>query len=475
LKGYDEPEIIPSSTRPICLMGADVEHCPVRVIITKDALREGWDCPFAYVLAILSKGTAETALTQMTGRVLRQPQAMRTGIEVLDEAHVFCADVDVGEAVAHIKHGLEAEGMGDLAGEIKISNGSGETTEIEAHFREKFRGKRIMMPRVLHRDGKRKYRELDYDADVLARVDFERLSWREAESFNLAAYDVGKQEGFTVDLAAGDEFALQARAAAETIVDSPLDRSSLIRRMLDVVPNPWQGARILDEALAKLRKRASEEEIIVARLTLVENIKRDIHKQAEAAAEQTFREKVKSGDIVFKLLAAPLDDLNFEFIERYTTHIALSDAGLPLLQAGGKPLDRALYDRVFRKDFNDFEAKVALYLDGRDAVAWWWRIAARRDWGLQGWMKNKVYPDFLIRLDPDDQTVRLLVLETKGKHLEGSEDTQFKEKFFKLLEEAYALGREAGEVEMFANSPKSMRFRILLQEQAWQNDLETAC
>jgi hypothetical protein len=66
------------------------------------------------------------------------------------------------------------------------------------------------------------------------------------------------------------------------------------------------------------------------------------------------------------------------------------------------------------------------------------------------------------------------VLETKGKHLEGSEDTQFKEKFFKLLEEAYALGREAGEVEMFANSPKSMRFRILLQEQAWQNDLETA-
>jgi restriction endonuclease len=89
-------------------------------------------------------------------------------------------------------------------------------------------------------------------------------------------------------------------------------------------------------------------------------------------------------------------------------------------------------------------------------------------------MKNKVYPDFLIRLDPDDQTVRLLVLETKGKHLEGSEDTQFKEKFFKLLEEAYALGREAGEVEMFANSPKSMRFRILLQEQAWQNDLETA-
>lgn len=43
----------------------------VRFIITKDALREGWDCPFAYVLAILSKTTARTALTQMVGRVMR--------------------------------------------------------------------------------------------------------------------------------------------------------------------------------------------------------------------------------------------------------------------------------------------------------------------------------------------------------------------------------------------------------------------
>ena len=34
-------------------------YCPVRVIVTKDALREGWDCPFAYVLAILSKGSAD--------------------------------------------------------------------------------------------------------------------------------------------------------------------------------------------------------------------------------------------------------------------------------------------------------------------------------------------------------------------------------------------------------------------------------
>src|ERR1035437_8729349 len=59
--------------------------CPVRYIITKDALREGWDCPFAYILAVLSKTTAATALTQRIGRVLPQPEARLTTQPSLNE------------------------------------------------------------------------------------------------------------------------------------------------------------------------------------------------------------------------------------------------------------------------------------------------------------------------------------------------------------------------------------------------------
>jgi type III restriction enzyme len=244
--------------------------------------------------------------------------------------------------------------------------------------------------------------------------------------------------------------------------------------LLDVVPNPWQGARILDEALEILRAKETEQSIVDARLTLVEDIRRDVQEQLEAATEAIFREKVKHGDIVFKLLAAPLDDLNFEFVEQFKTHVASGDPGAPLLNVGGAQLDRALYDRVFKRDVNGFEADVALYMDGNDAVTWWWRIAARRDWGLQGWMKNKVYPDFLVHLDADNDTARLLVLETKGKFLEGNADTEFKRRFFELLEKAYTQGYEAGEIELCADAPDHMRFRILIEEGAWQNDLETA-
>ena len=68
-----------------------------RFIITKQALQEGWDCPFAYVLAILSKAKSRLALTQLTGRILRQPYTERASISSLNESYVFCYNKAVGE------------------------------------------------------------------------------------------------------------------------------------------------------------------------------------------------------------------------------------------------------------------------------------------------------------------------------------------------------------------------------------------
>ena len=43
------------------------EFSSVRWIITKAALMEGWDCPFAYVLVMLDNTSAQRALTQLVG------------------------------------------------------------------------------------------------------------------------------------------------------------------------------------------------------------------------------------------------------------------------------------------------------------------------------------------------------------------------------------------------------------------------
>ena len=69
-------------------------NCPVRYVITVQALREGWDCPFAYVLCSLQKLTSATAVEQLLGRVLRMPYASRRGREALNRAyaHVCAAE-----------------------------------------------------------------------------------------------------------------------------------------------------------------------------------------------------------------------------------------------------------------------------------------------------------------------------------------------------------------------------------------------
>ena len=61
-------------------------ECQIRYIITKQALQEGWDCSFAYVLTILTNPGSKSALTQLVGRILRQPYARKTGVPALDES-----------------------------------------------------------------------------------------------------------------------------------------------------------------------------------------------------------------------------------------------------------------------------------------------------------------------------------------------------------------------------------------------------
>ena len=59
-------------------------ECPIRFIITKQALQEGWDCAFAYVLTILTNPSSKSALTQLVGRILRQPYARKTHVSALE-------------------------------------------------------------------------------------------------------------------------------------------------------------------------------------------------------------------------------------------------------------------------------------------------------------------------------------------------------------------------------------------------------
>ncbi len=96
----DQVVVVTGTTRGLEDIDLAARHCPVRFIITVQALREGWDCPFAYVLCSLQKLTSATAVEQLLGRVLRMPYAKRRGREALNRAyaHVCAAEFS---AAAH--------------------------------------------------------------------------------------------------------------------------------------------------------------------------------------------------------------------------------------------------------------------------------------------------------------------------------------------------------------------------------------
>ena len=94
------------------------QECSICYIITKQALQEGWDCSFAYVLTVLTNPSSKNAITQLIGRILRQPFARKTKVQALDECYVFCFKQKAQGFISSIRAGLQNEGLGDIAGNI---------------------------------------------------------------------------------------------------------------------------------------------------------------------------------------------------------------------------------------------------------------------------------------------------------------------------------------------------------------------
>lgn len=461
-------------------------NCPVRFIITKDALREGWDCPFAYVLAILSKTTANTALTQMIGRVLRQPGARLTGIAALDECYVYTFDQDVSDAVDSVRSGLQDEGMADLASSVKsIDASDGKTLNMRRETlqrRDSFKGlPAIFLPRVLHRDTDCPdgYRALDYDRDILGELEWDALHYFVPDNVSLSDDKLER----TVARINIDRWAMSAQTTIDldhqeidALPDEGLDTPFLVRQLLDVVPNPWQGMRLLEETIGKLRERGVEDQKLFAnRLELLQLMKADLKSQVALMAEKLFRMKLKSGDILLKLVSSDDPNLNWQIAE--TIELDVSDIDQVLRKKNGSPLEKSLFEPVYQREFNDLEKNAAWYLDDNQCVYWWHRIAAnRQSYGLQGWQRHRVYPDLLACVQVSDSgAYRFSVLETKGSHLKGNDDTEYKRKLFALLTEQADMGRQIGQLEL-ATDDRPIRFNMVLEED-WQQTVgkEMSC
>lgn len=103
IKTADKDEL-----KGVNLMSPD---CPIRYIITVNALKEGWDCPFAYVLATVANRTSSVDVEQILGRVLRLPYTQKNLSNVLNLSYVITCSANFYKTLDKVVAGLNNAGF----------------------------------------------------------------------------------------------------------------------------------------------------------------------------------------------------------------------------------------------------------------------------------------------------------------------------------------------------------------------------
>ena len=444
--------------------------CQVRYIITKHALQEGWDCAFAYVLCVLTNPSSKTALTQLVGRILRQPYARKTRIKELDESYVFCFQQKGAELLQEIRKGFGDEGLGDIAGRVIIDreeDGGGGAEDLRPiSMRKRFResATHIILPIFVIHDDKG-WRKVNYEMDLLSRIPWDQVSLEKVYSLTLSSVSEVDQES-TVTMSK-DIARIVDINGIQKLNDSHLkfDPVFLTQQINDIVPNPWVafefGARVRD----RLIERYNEGTVINNFVFIIEELRKHLTSERDRLAESIFHNLLDK-DILRLLVIS--DELSYKFPERKM----VSKEAVTLNKKDGTPLQRSLFDFIPDDEFNDTEKSIAWYLDDQEELFFWYRNTPRSDYAIQGWKRHKIYPDFIFTASQTEGKSfdKVFVAEVKGTHLKGSADTTYKRSVFDVCNK---LAKEINWEEFGKRLENLHVLYEVVDEEEWENKLNS--
>ena len=100
--------------------------CPIEYVITVEALKEGWDCSFAYVFCSVSRIHSATDVEQLLGRVLRMPYAKRRRTAELNRAYAYLSEPSSGASARALADKLVTMGFEEDEARDNIEQVQGE-------------------------------------------------------------------------------------------------------------------------------------------------------------------------------------------------------------------------------------------------------------------------------------------------------------------------------------------------------------
>lgn len=105
--------------------------CKIKYIITINALKEGWDCPYAYILATLANKTSTVDVEQILGRVLRLPYTQQNNSKFLNLSYVLTCSNDFNTTIQKVVAGLNNAGFSEH--DYRIANNELPSIQSQQH------------------------------------------------------------------------------------------------------------------------------------------------------------------------------------------------------------------------------------------------------------------------------------------------------------------------------------------------------
>lgn len=461
--GIAEQEIAIKSSEKDDIEGIDLlsKDCPIRYIITKQALQEGWDCAFAYLLTVLTNPSSQLSMTQLVGRILRQPKARKTKVKELDESYVFCFRPKATELLANVRKGFEDEGLGDIAGRVIMDEGDSgiveSTKEVSVGYREKFKkfvGK-IYLPKFVIQETQ-EWRDMNYEMDILSRIDWKKINLKPLENISLSELRTKEDE-----LVVGIEdtkklIKVKGRMRKETGFE--LNNVFVTRQILDIVPNPWIAYEISTSVITMFVEKFGKKKVSNNLAFIIEEFKKQVIKERDRLSEEIFRNLIEKKVLWFFLL---YDKGGYKLPK----NVSAKKSSKRLVRDDNTPLQRSLFETVSEEDLNKLEKSVAVYLDEQEKLLWWYRNISRQDYFVQGWKKHKIYPDFVFS-DIDNKKQgeydKIFIVEVKGLYLKN-EDTEYKRNVFNFCN---SLGQQKDWRELNLEfAEKRIEFQVIFEDE----------
>ena len=411
-------------------------ECPIRYIITRDALNEGWDCSFAYVLGIIPNVNSNTGVTQLIGRILRQPNAKKTGIIELDESYVYYSKGDTSSLLQTVVNSFEDEGLGDLVSGLKVQNDPQVNPKKTIGIRDEFKKLEyaFYLPVWVMVDEKgEKSRKFNYAIDVKQYLSFENLTLSEelvTKIKNSLSEQKSDQSTFSVTIEKEGGITPKEETISASYY-SNINIGYLSRRLGEFIENPFLARKKAEQWIDALKIELGEETLKKFFSFISSQLAQYAEQHKQLEEERIFNEYLES------------EQLKLAIIDDHKKGFRVPENDTITVSRFAPTLKHNLYEDVDFDNLNKLEKDVINILEKQDTILFWFRNRVARGWyAIQGWRENKIRPDFVVAKKKDDSKVEIVYLmESKGEHLLGNNDTTYKNKVFEQMTAQHKAGK----------------------------------